>query len=226
MTKTRFPSDDHYYGKVYYSRAGVNRGVLQSPLYVHEFGAVETADTDGICVAATGSSTLSATGALVSGGVATMTTPRAILLTSTSLQAFPVTVAGTDVYGETMSEIITLATGALTKAGVKAFKTVTSLTVTGAPSTAIDVGTTDVLGLPLRLADVGKLISFTADGIADTSLTVVAGLASTGVSTTTSADVRGTIDPNTAANGSVRFTAMFVTDGNSVKEKIYGVDQA
>lgn len=229
MSTTRHGSGTQRTGSVYYANAGASRGVAIPPLYVHEFGAVEVLDADGICVAATatGAKNLSATGALVSSSVATLTTPRGIRITSTGIETATFTVAGTDVYGETMSEAITATTGAAVN-GAKAFKTVTSVAVSGALVTTggVNVGTNDVLGLPFRLADVGKMVAFSADGKSDASVTIVAGLSTTAVSSTTSADVRGTVDPNSAANGSIRFTSAFVLADTTSKEKTYGVSQA
>jgi len=220
-------ADSLFAGSAQYNAyQGGKRGVEVPHLVTIEFGAVDTLDADGICVAATATeaTTLSATGALVSGGVATFDIARGIRITSTGNEsALTFTVTGTDQYGEALVEAIA-GPNNTTKDGVKAFKTVTSVAVSGA-LTASDVlvGTNDVWGLPFRLGDVGKFFGMCLDGDAVTT-TLVAGLAATGVSTATTADVRGTVIPGTAANGTRVFTAMMIVDHTS-KAKAFGTAQ-
>ena len=115
-----------------------------------------------------------------------------------------VTISGYDVYGQPMSEVI--ATGAVastTVNGKKAFFQIRSITISGSPVVTVAVGTTDVLGIPVRvtnggyIAHVGWAGSFAID-----SGTFVA--ADTATATTTTGDVRGTFDPSSAADGSRR----------------------
>lgn len=223
-------SDALYTGDAYYPSATAtpDRGYVRSHLYAHEFGAVSTLTTTGVCVTVTttgASSGLSATGSLVSGGVATFTVPRAVSLTSTANNSgLAVTVNGTDAYGKTMSELIT-GPNNTTVTGAKAFKTVTSVTATGIV-TSLSVGDSDKLGLPIRIADKGKVLEMMVDGISETTLTIVAGLSTTGTSTATTADVRGTLLGGTATNGTRRFTALLIVGDSSTKEGLYGVAQA
>jgi hypothetical protein len=109
------------------------------------------------------------------------------------------TVTGTDEYGNVVVE----SSGSGTSlAGKKAFKTVTDISVS-ANVTSLTVGTGDVLGLPVFLGKTGYVIKELEDGTAPTAGTLVAGVSTTATATT--GDVRGTYDPNSAANGSKVF---------------------
>ena len=215
-------------GAAHYGAANADLGYQRGELLSHEFGAVATLTGTGVCVTVTttgASSGLSATGSLVSGGVATFTVPRAVSLTSTANNSgLAVTVNGTDVYGKTTSELIT-GPNNTTVYGAKAFKTVTSVTATGIV-TSLSVGDSDILGLPVRIADKGKVLGMYMDGISATAATIVAGYTATGTSTATTADVRGTIQHNTASNGTRRFTALVIVGDPNTKEGLYGAAQA
>jgi hypothetical protein len=222
-------SDDLYTGDAFYGAVGEPRGLKLAPIFAKEFGAVVTADADGICVAATatGAATLSATGALVSGGVATFDVARCVALTATSSNAaITYTVNGTDAYGVTISSKLA-GPGATTAATtLKAFKTVTSITTTQATVGGITAGTSDTLGSPVRIADKGKVLGVFVDGVPESTLTVVAGTATNATSTATTGDVRGTLLLNTASNGAKRFTALVLVTSRNTKEDVYGVTQA
>jgi hypothetical protein len=116
------------------------------------------------------------------------------------------TVAGYDIYGYPMSEAIsvpsTTVSGTTTN-GKKAFKFITSVTpsVTDA-TTAYSVGTTNIIGLPLR-SDFFGASTFVYPGTGSTNLvTSVTGYtaAITTTATTTTGDVRGTYALQTAAS--------------------------
>ena len=222
-------SDGVRTGGTYYGRADSGKlGTPMPSLYVKEFGAITTLDADGICVAATATAaaTLSATGALVSGGVATFDVPRAVSITATGNNStISLTFTGTDEYGAAMTETV-VGPNATTVTGIKAFKTVSAVTSSAATVSALNVGSADKFGFPVRIGDKGKVIAVSVDGITQTTLTLVAGLAATGTSTATTADVRGTFVPGTAANGSVRFTAVMLVGDNTSKTGTYGADQA
>ena len=109
------------------------------------------------------------------------------------------TITGTDEYGVTMVESSASGT---TMAGKKAFKTITDISVS-ANVTALTVGTGDVLGLPMLLAQLGQVLAELEDGAAATAGTIVAGVQATATATT--GDVRGTVDPNSAADGAKSF---------------------
>ena len=209
--------------------SGLSKGYQRAELLAVEFGAVTTLTSTGICVSVTttgASSGLSATGSLVSGGVATFDVPRAVSLTSTANNSgLGVTVNGTDVYGVTMSEKIT-GPNNTTVNGAKAFKTVTSLTATGIV-TALSAGSSDVYGLPVRIADKGKVLGMYMDGVSATAFTTVAGFSATGaVSTATTADTRGTVTHNTASNGTRVFSALVIVGDPNTTVGLYGATQA
>lgn len=101
-----------------------------------------------------------------------------------------VTIRGYDVYGQALTETITLGAGVNTVAGKKAFKFVASATPNFSDTHAISVGVSDVYGLPLRGAFYGYVNS-TFNNAPVTTPGFVAADATT-VSATTG-DVRGTI---------------------------------
>jgi hypothetical protein len=129
--------------------------------------------------------------------------PRALSIVSGTgtLTNRDVTITGFDYYGQPMSEVI--ATGTVqstTVSGKKAFFQIASATISGALGATIAIGTTDLLGIPLRVTDGGYIChvgwnnSFAIDGG-----TLV--VASTVTATTTTGDVRGTFDPSSATDG-------------------------
>ena len=208
--------------------SGLSKGYQRAELLAVEFGAVVTLTSTGVCVTASSnaSNVVSATGSLVSGGVATFDVPRAVSITATqNLSTKSFTVAGTDQYGVTMSETIT-GPNNTTVNGAKAFKTVTSVTATGA-TTLLSVGTSDVYGLPVRVGDKGKVLGMYMDGVSATAFTTVAGFSATGaVSTATTADTRGTVAHNTASNGTRVFSALVIVGDPNTTVGLYGATQA
>jgi len=127
--------------------------------------------------------------------------PRALKVnSSTTARAF--TVTGYDYYGQAMSEVITVSVAATPVSGKKAFYQVASVTIAGS-ATAVVVGTTDILGIPVRVFNVAFIASVKSNStLAQDAGTFVA--ADTAVATTTTGDVRGTYVPATASDGIVR----------------------
>lgn len=115
-----------------------------------------------------------------------------------------VTVSGIDIYGQAMSEAITSSAAVSTAVnGLKAFYLITSVSVSGATGTALTVGTTNVLGCPVRVPNIAYVASVKSNNaLAQDGGTFVA--ADTATATTTTGDVRGTYLPATASNGIVR----------------------
>jgi hypothetical protein len=115
-----------------------------------------------------------------------------------------VTISGYDVYGQPMSEVI--ATGTVqstTVNGKKAFFQIRSITISGSPVVTVAVGTTDILGIPVRMTNVAYTASVRWDStLAEDAGTFVAAVTTT--ATTTSGDVRGTYVPSSATNGTKR----------------------
>jgi hypothetical protein len=186
--------------------------MAKSNLYVINLGAPDVADADGVSASASVTSGVAAVigGALASGGVATFDVPRNVVgaWTNTAI----LTVTGTDQYGKVVKESSASGT---TFAGKKAFKTITHASF-NADVTGATIGTGDVLGLPVFLAGAGRVLGEMQDGAKATAGTVVAGVA-TVPATATTGDVRGTYDPNAAADGSKVFELICAIDDPSFK---------
>lgn len=115
-----------------------------------------------------------------------------------------VTISGWDYYGQPMSEVIaTGTTQSTTVNGKKAFYQISSATVSGAVGATIALGTTDILGIPVRMTNVAYVASVRWDStLAEDAGTFVAAVTTT--ATTTSGDVRGTYVPSSATDGAKR----------------------
>lgn len=198
--------------------------VAKASLVTIDLGSPDVADPDGISASqAVGAAALALiNGALAVGGVATFDVPRNVVGAWTN--ASVVTVVGRDADGNLMSEASASGTSL---AGKKAFKEViavhSSASITGAT-----FGSGDVLGLPVWLPGAGHILKEIQDGAAATAGTAVGGLATGIVSTDTTADVRGTYDPNAACDGSKAFKLVALVEdptfkGNSqyLNEDIY-----
>ncbi len=154
--------------------------------------------------------------------------PRALKVNcSTTARAF--TVNGYDYYGQPMSEVITVATAGTAVTGKKAFFQVSSATIAGS-ATAVLIGTSDVLGLPVRVFNVAYIGSVKSNNtLAQDTGTFVA--ADTATATTTTGDVRGTYVPATASDGIVRTVMGILLPGiavgpNATRVGALGVTQA
>jgi hypothetical protein len=142
-----------------------------------------------------------------------------------------VTVSGFDVYNQAMSEAITSSAAVSTAVnGLKAFYLITSVTVSGATGTALTVGTTNVLGCPVRVANIAYVASVKSNNALaqDGGSFIAADLAT---ATTTTGDVRGTYTPATASNGIVRTVVGILLPGiavgpNATRTGALGVTQA
>jgi hypothetical protein len=162
--------------------------------------------------------------------------PRAVQLTTASgtiTTSRTITVSGFDVYGQAMSEAIatgTTSSAVANVAGKKAFYQISGITISGALPVAITVGTTDVLGIPVRVANVAYVASVKSNNtLAQDAGTFVA--ADTATATTTTGDVRGTYAPATASNGIVRTVMGVLLPGiavgpNATRVGALGVTQA
>jgi hypothetical protein len=174
-------------------------------LCIIELGAPDAIVTNGIAQAqsATGAHTLTLNGSLVVSGVAILDVPRNVIVDSGGADTAVLTVTGTDEFGAVMVENITL-NGTTAVSGKKAFKTVTSITSSATIANAAFVGTGDVLGLPVHLSDLGLVLKEMQDGVAATAGTFVAAVDT--IPTATTGDVRGTYDPNSAADAAIQFS--------------------
>ena len=100
-----------------------------------------------------GAGNLTLNGALVSGGVATLSPPRRVYITSAGNDAgITFTVYGTDRYGTSISEVMQGANGAATSRGVgysvNDFLTVTRIAASGATASTVTAGTGAVASSP------------------------------------------------------------------------------
>lgn len=115
-----------------------------------------------------------------------------------------VTLKGVDIYGVSMVETIAL-NGTTGVNGKKAFARLDSVIVSATMAGNLSIGTIDVFGLPFFLPSSGYIIRELQDGTTPTAGTFVAGMTTSGGSTATTADVRGTWTPNAASDGSKSF---------------------
>lgn len=144
-------------------------------------------------------------GALGVNGVADLgLTGRAVVAAWTNTAVL--TVRGFDMFGRAMTE----SSGSGTSfAGKKAFKIVTSITFSAAV-TGATVGTSDILGLPVRLPSAGNVLRELENGATATAGTIVAAQATSTAPTALTADIRGTYDPSSACDGSRGFMLIVV----------------
>lgn len=219
-------------------------GPVHTQHFSYEIGTASTALASGIVflanTATTTAGTLSATGALVSGGVATFDVPRCVSITSTTNTSTGViTLRGTDGYGQAQTWSGAGPTGNTFGANgsfvntTVAFKTITTASMVGTSTAGLAIGSSNVYGLPYRISSAGKVISITVDGnpvATAAQSTVTAGFTATGTTTATTADVRGTVLlPTTAqANDTRYFVVTFITpnvgltESTDNKERTYG----
>jgi hypothetical protein len=128
-----------------------------------------------------------------------------------------------------MSEVITVSVAGTAVTGKKAFFQVSGATIAGS-ATAVVIGTSDVLGLPVRVFNAAYITSVKSnDTLAQDAGTFVA--AATATATTTTGDVRGTYTPATASDGTVRTVMTIALPGiavgpNATRVGALGVTQA
>jgi len=215
-------------------------GIPLTQTYVYQAGTASTSLASGVFYAYSAvAGTLTGTGVLVSGGVATFDVPRSVQITASSNMAtVTFTIRGTDAYGAPLTWAGVGPTGnTLGAAGsyvvsLSAFKTMTTASCDGAATGALTIGTSDTFGMPFRIPNVGYGMGVHINGESATvPATWTAGLAATGVATATTADVRGTVALATTvlSNGSRYFSFEFITPntgiaaGADTKENSYGV---
>jgi hypothetical protein len=159
--------------------------------------------------------------------------PRAVSIVSGTgtLTNRNVTITGYDYYGQPMSEVI--ATGTVqstTVNGKKAFYQIASASISGALGATIAIGTTDILGSPVRILDLGYIVHAGYNNtLADNAGTAVAAVTAT--ATTTTGDVRGTFVPASATDGIKRLVMTIALPAiavgpNATRTGAFGVTQA
>lgn len=130
--------------------------------------------------------------------------PRAVSLTSAgNISGVNFTITGYDVYGQRMSQVIA-GPNANTVNTTKAFYQVISVAASGAVGTNTSVGSSDIFGLPVLVADRGYVdrIGWN-NATAQDAGTLTPGDA-TSPATTATGDVRGTYLVSSASNGTKR----------------------
>ena len=156
--------------------------------------------------------------------------PRALsvtLVTGGTARAY--TISGYDYYGQPMSEVITSVAAATTN-GKKAFYQISGVTGAGGSVTAITIGTTKLIGLPVRVIDVGYIGTAGWNGtLARDAGTFAA--AATATATTTTGDVRGTYSPSGSPDGVARLVLGILLPAiavgpNATRVGAFGVTQA
>ena len=166
-------------------------------------------------------------------GAAVVTTAGTITGLTFTLGAAPqtITVSGFDYYGQAMSEAITSSSAVSTAvSGKKAFYLITGITTSGATGTALTVGTTDILGLPVRAFNAGYIVHTGWNNtLADDAGTFV--VADTATATTTTGDVRGTYLPSSVTDGIKRLVVTIALPAiavgpNATRIGALGVTQA
>jgi len=174
--------------------------VIPQAAVTNNIAASQTASGAGAVTLTAGTSVRSVINASGS-TVLQLDQPRAVKVNcSTTARAF--TVSGYDYYGQAMTETITVSVAGTAVTGKKAFWQIASATIAGS-ATAVVIGTSDVLGLPVRVFNVAYIGSVKSNNtLAQDAGTFVA--ADTATATTTTGDVRGTYVPATASDGIIR----------------------
>jgi hypothetical protein len=156
----------------------------------------------------------------------TLDVPRNIIATSTTAAADTVfTITGYDQYKMKMKEYFTIASAGASAAGKKAFKYVSSIAIYSAgdiTTDTVDVGFGDVLGLPYCLMAKSDLNQVWFNEVLETTA-ATAVIGDTTTATATTGDVRGTIDLNSATDGSA--ISVYMRLDPSTKETAAGVAQ-
>ena len=169
--------------------------------------------------AATNAAGLAATQAIVGPAAAVliatvMDVPRNVIAAWTT--SATMTVVGKDEYGVVMSEAQT----GIAFTGNKAFKTITSITITGASVTAFTAGWGNKIGLPVFSEGGGTIVTEIINFGMAVAGTMVGG--STVAPTPATNDARGTYVPNTAPNGANTYGLILAVDDN----RFMGLGQA
>jgi len=201
---------------------------IPQTLQTANIAASQTASASGAVTLTAGTSAKSVINA--SGvTVIQLNTPRALQI-NTSTTARTITISGYDYFGQPMTEAITVATAGTAKSGKKAFYQIASATINGS-ATAVTIGTTDILGLPVRAIDAGYVVKVGWNNtLAQDAGTFVAADMTT-PATSTTGDVRGTYTPSSASDGIKRLVMAIAIPAigcgpNATRVGALGVTQA
>lgn len=215
-------ADQLFHGKaVHHGAYRSQRGVPMTPIVQVDLGVPVATDGSGVASdqtpAAGGAQNLALDGATV------LDVPRNITITSAGDDSGRMfAVVGTDEYGHRMSEAIAGA-NAGKAAGAKAFKTITKVTTDDNTADTVSVGWATVLGLPFRVGGAFDVLHAFTDETEEVG-TVIGG--DSEVATATTGDVRGTLDPGSAPDGSRHFRIWLKIHDASSEAGAYGVEQA
>jgi len=166
--------------------------------------AAATAVSAAQAIAAAGNALINGTQA--TSGVATLGAVRAVSIVTSSAAntAQTVTLTGTDYYGQTQTQTVTL-NGTTAVVTTKTFKTITQVAVSASITGTISVGTADVFGLPYAVTNAGYLLRTGWDNVVSDNAGTFVAADTTSPATATTGDVRGTYaQSGNAANGSRR----------------------
>ena len=155
---------------------GSNRGLPIDLLILDDLGAPEVADINAIALSGTSGNQATADlanfvldGVKTSGGVVTLDVARCIQIVSSGADTSVANVVGTDKFGNALTEAITF-NGNTPVIGVKAFKKITQISVSGGSmSNNADIGTSDKIGLTYRVDNFADLVAVYEDGVLRTS---------------------------------------------------------
>lgn len=116
--------------------------------WTYKLGPMAASDADGISVSQTPTSSFTITGALASGGVATMDIPRRVLFTTAADESAKTATITGETFGNTVVTDVVALANAGTSASAIDFKKVTAITISSAAAGAITVGTNGTAGSP------------------------------------------------------------------------------
>lgn len=160
--------------------------------------------------------------------------PRSVSITAAGANTATYTVTGYDVYGQRMSQTLAAPSTSTVKT-TKMFKTVVSITNanTTAGTNNLTAGYGDDIGLPVRLTDLGYVMSCMFNGAAVTVNSTNLGVADvTSPATTSTTDVRGYIKSAAGTNdGTKRWVITIALPAlavgpNATRVGAFGVTQA
>jgi hypothetical protein len=120
-----------------------------------------------------------------------------------------IVIKGRDYLGQPMSETFT-GNGTTPVIGTKAFKYIDLISWAALAGETMDVGTTDKLGLPFRMANV---LAEELDGVRVATLGTLVTPSLVDPATATTTDPRGTYDPQSTLNGTAYLSAWFLANG-------------
>ena len=160
----------------------------------------------------------------------TLDVPRNITAAVThgsSVVAMTITITGYDQYLVKLVETLSITAGTTSKsaAGKKAFKHISRIAITSASdatTNTLNLGWGDVLGLPFAISAKSDVMQAWFNDVLETTAPTVV-VADANTATATTGDVRGTIDLNSACDGSA--VALYLVANPSNSTTLFGVPQ-